>query len=501
MGQRFVVIWFRHLATDWWGNRRPELKVVSLVLVQPERGRMIVAAVNVQASIQKITVGMALADARALVPELHVEDYSGELVTRLLKKFAEWCIKYTPFVALDDNRGLILDVTGCAHLWGGDFNYLKEIITQIRAKGYNARGAMASTIGMAWANCHYGRLNPIILPGQEREVLSSMHAAALRLDGSILELLVKLGLSEIGSFISMHRSALRRRFDQQLLRRLDQALGNQQEIVQPVIPIVLYHERLPCLEPIRTRKGIEIALQKLLEGLCNRLAREGKGLRKAILKGHRIDGQLVSVSIGTSMASHHEEHLFKLFSLEIGNIRPELGIELFILEAPVVEEVDANQQSIWNAATGGLEDSKVAELLDRIAGKIGTDAIHRFLPDKHHWPERSVAATKSLSEETAIPWQDDRLRPVVLLPSPALITVTAPIPDYPPMLFRYCDKIHRIKKADGPERIEAEWWMEDGEHRDYYCVEDTEGKRYWVFRLGHYHESQPPDWYLHGFFA
>ena len=149
----------------------------------------------------------------------------------------------------------------------------------------------------------------------------------------------------------------------------------------------------------------------------------------------------------------------------------------------------------------GLNNNHLAELIDRISGKIGPNAIHRYLPDEHYWPERSYKKSLSLKEGASTEWKLDRPRPLKLLATPELIEVTAPIPDYPLMLFRHKNKVFKIINADGPERIEQEWWIQDGEHRDYYAVEDEEGGRYWIFRSGHYDADNKLKWYLHGFFA
>jgi protein ImuB len=143
----------------------------------------------------------------------------------------------------------------------------------------------------------------------------------------------------------------------------------------------------------------------------------------------------------------------------------------------------------------------IGDLLDRITNKIGRPCVHRFLPSPHHWPERSVTRTNSLSDEPAVPWNADKPRPVVILSSPETIQVSAPLPDYPPMIFRYNGKVHRVKKSDGPERIECEWWIHESPHRDYYCVENEEGQRYWIFRSGHYSTSMKDQWFIHGFFG
>jgi protein ImuB len=498
MQKRFLSIWFPYLTTDWLCLRQPELSKLPFVFAIPERGRKIITAMNALAQAEGITQGMPVADAKAIVPGLQVFDEKPGRDLKLLKALGEWCIRYSPVVGIDPPNGLLLDCSGCSHLWGGEASYREEMVTQLKSKGYNVRVGIADTIGTAWAIARFGKESYIIEKGKQADTLLSLPAAALRLENNVLQRLHKLGLHKINSFMSMPRSALRRRFGEGLLQRLSQALEQEEEYIQPIQVPDPYQERLSSMEPIRTATGIEIAIKRLLESLCERLQNEGKGLRIAILKCYRLDGRIEQVEIGTNKASNHVDHLFKLFALKISGIKPALGIELFTLDAAQLEDVTLAQEAIWTGSPG-LENQDLVELLDRLAAKIGVDKIHRYLPDEHYWPERSVKSVSSLTEKATTPWRTDRPRPTLLLSKPALIDVTAPIPDYPPMSFRYQGKLHYIKKADGPERIEREWWIDAGEHRDYYQVEDEAGQRYWLFRSGHYGDTQ--EWFIHGFFA
>jgi len=288
MCKRFVAIWFRHLKTDWMIRHQPELKDVAFVLAEPQRGRMVITEVSAVAKTKGLCAGMIVADAKVIFPKVQIHDDKIDVSDKLLTKLAIWCIKYTPVATIDLPDGLILDVSGCSHLWGSEEAYLKDIVTKLRALGYHVRVAMADTLGTAWGVCRYGKEKAIIKNGEQSQALMSLPPAALRLEINITDRLQKLGLYKIKSFMHMQRSALRRRFGEQLLWRLDQALGNRGEIINPVIPVEPYNERLPCLEPIQTAAGIEIALQKLLDKLCNRLEKEGKGLRNAIFKCYRI---------------------------------------------------------------------------------------------------------------------------------------------------------------------------------------------------------------------
>ncbi len=541
MPARFVSIWFRHLLTDWLTIRRPDLQGQPFVLAAPDHGRLVITAASRAVLAQGIGEGMVVADARALIPQLQVFNDRPGLAEQLLQALCKWCIRYTPVAAVDMPDGLVLDVSGCAHLWGGEKPYLEAMVAQLHAFGYHVHAAMADTVGAAWGVTRFGSNGQgifsgtgngeafmvsshattgiiakntqdsaaapdgkpmafIVPPGQQTEALLSLPPTALRLEPDILERLQKLGLCQVSSFITMPRSVLRRRFGPALLLRVDQASGWEKEVIQPLQPPLPFQERLPCLEPILTATGIEIALKRLLDTLCSQLQQNGKGLRSAVFKGYRVDGKLEQVEIGTHRATHNVQHLFKLFENKIPTIRPALGIELFILEAPKVEDLAPLQETLWSGGCN-LESMGLAALIDRISSKLGANVIHRYLPEQCYWPERSFKHTDSLQEKASTEWRTDIPRPVRLLPEPEPVTVSAPIPDYPPMLFTYKGQVHYIKRADGPERIAREWWLEAGPHRDYYTVEDEEGRRYWLFRSGHYDADNPHCWFIHGFFA
>jgi protein ImuB len=394
-----------------------------------------------------------------------------------------------------------LDITGCAHLWGGERPYLQEVNRKIQSLGYHVKTAIADTIGAAWALAHYARHSQIIEQDLYAENILTLAPESLRLKPNISERLHKLGLKEIRDLLSLPRASLRRRFGDTLMKRLNQTFGIEEEIINPIMPLELYAERLSSMEPIQTRKGIEIALEKLLESICTRLAREQKGLRTAIFTCYREDGKTAEISIHTNSPSHHAAHLYKLFDNDISTISPGSGIEVFALTAPKVEDLPAAQEKIWEGPGGGLQDQRISELYDRLTANKEVIAVHRFLPAEHHLPEKSFKLAESLSEQTTQCWKSDLPRPLYLLSPPEQIEVTAPIPDYPPMFFLFQGRRHKIIKADGPERIEQEWWIQRGRHRDYYIVEDEEGKRYWLFRSGHYDEEKTYKWFIHGFFS
>lgn len=497
MSKRFLSIWLPYAGTDWHRVKHPEFRNCPLVLSEPSHGKMIVAAPDHLARKQGIYKGMAVADARAIIPSLKVIDHKPRLLPKLFQAMAEWCIRFSPVVAIDGTEGLLLDVTGCTHLWGGDEKYVQEIKKRFLSKGYSIRLAMADTIGTAWAVSRFGKIE-VVERGKNAEALRLLPPEGLRLDTETSTRLHKLGLNRIGDFMSMQKTALRRRFGSQIISRLQQALGVEEEFLEPVCPAEPFQERLSCLDPVTTATGISIALETSLGALCAKLRSEEKGLRSAVFKCFRLDGRVEQVKIATSHATHSTKHILKLFESKLPDIEPAEGIELFELAAPLVEDHSPAQEKLWENLGAG--EKNISEFIDRVISRIGSGYISRYVPEEHYWPERSFKQATSILEKPSIEWPANKPRPVHILLYPEQIDVTAPIPDYPPMLFRRRGKLHTVKKADGPERIEQEWWLQEGRHRDYYVVEDEEGKRYWLFRSGHY-GTPSCKWFLHGFFA
>lgn len=497
MLKRYLVIWFPFFATDRIAKIHSQLRDKPFVVSSNEQGRVCIKAANPAAIREGIQPGMVLADVRAILPQIEVwPDEPGDR-KETLEAMARWSLRFSPVVEASSPDDLILDISGCAHLWDGEQSYLETIVSRLCQGGYQARAAIADSIGAAWAMAHYGNNMQIAAPKEQLNALQPLPPAALRLDDNLVQRLHKLGFYRIEQFIHIPRPTLRRRFGNLLIERIGQALGNIPECIVPVEELQPYQERLTCMEPIKTATGIHIALEKLLFQLCTRLAQEGKGIRSSIFKGYRIDGDIQEIRIGTSRASHSPPHLLRLFELHISSLRPNLGFELFVLEAPQVESISPAQENLW-----GVENKpgEIAELIDNIGAKIGMDRITRYSPSAHHWPERMLNTVDTLDPLPTLHWPNNKVRPLHLLSRPEPIEVMVPLPDYPPMLFRHGKKAYKIVKADGPERIEQEWWVSEGKARDYYQVEDEQGARYWLFRLGQYGDGEP-QWFLHGFFA
>jgi protein ImuB len=451
--------------------------------------------------------GMPLADARAMVPDLLAIDADPEGDAAALARLAAWCGRYSPWTAPDGNDGIWLDVTGMAHLYGDEESLAADLVARLGRSGFSARAAIADTAGAAWALAREGSAKVTVAPpGAMRLALALLPVRALRLPGETAELMERLGLRRIGDLYKLPRPSLVARFGFAAAERLDQALGALPEPLSPLPPAPVRMSQRRFAEPIARPEDLAAAIASLAERLCRHLSAEGMGARRLALRFFRVDGAVIVLEAGTARASRDPRHLARLFAERLERVEPDLGIEDMRLEALAVEKLESRQAPLGDGE-GGAEasDAALAALVDRIENRLGAGAVMRLRPRDSHLPERAVEATPVFAAgEGGTPWPPDRPRPVRLLSRPEPIEAVAPVPDDPPVLFRWRRLVHRVRAADGPERILGEWWRaaEEGELlRDYYCVEDTDGRRFWLFRQGLHKEGNTPRWFLHGVFA
>jgi protein ImuB len=490
------------------GRSRPFVTAITI------GNRRLVAAASPEAVAGGITPGLPLADAHAFLPGLAVFDADPAGDAAALRRLAEWCGRYSPWTAPDGADGVLLDITGCAHLRGGEAALLDDILARIAALGFAGRAAIADTSGAAWAAARYGtEAAVVIVPGGSRAALAALPVAALRLPLEIASGLDRLGLRRIGDLYKMPRAALAQRFGEIVALRLDQALGAAGEPVSPLQPVPARRARLAFAEPIATPEDLARALRLLIEDLCEGLAAEGAGGRRLELACYRVDGIVERAAIGTARPSRDVRHLARLFEEKLGTIDPGLGIEDMMLSAPIAETLAAAQIALRRGfdAKGGDADD-LAALVDRLGSRLGLANLCRLAPCEGHLPERAVAVLPAVGATLKSPkaWPAGTARPVRLLNQPEPVEAMAPVPDDPPLMFRWRRLLHRVRRADGPERIAGEWWRDFGrgvpagdpdDIRDYYRVEDETGRRFWLYRAGLYHPDRAARWFVHGVFA
>jgi protein ImuB len=515
--QRLLSLWLRRLPTDRIAKSHKSQKLrepAAPLAIYGKRGNAeLLTAVDDAAERLGLAPGMALAQARAMHPDIEAIAEDTEADSTLLEQIADWCLRYTPLVACDPPDGLLLDISGCAHLYGGEDALAADLSGRLEAAGFAYRSAIAGTIGAAWAAAHYGEPGRYPCGGQ-RALLSTLPLAALRLESGTVASLARVGLKCIGDIIDLPRAPLTARFGAELLRQLDRALGVEHEPLTPRLPVAPYVAEQRFAEPIAREEDVLRSVVRLAARLQFALERRGDGARRIELTLFRTDGALRRLAVGCSRPLRDPAAIRALFTERLSaladTLDPGFGFDMARLSVLVAEPCPPEQIGI-----GGAEDAaELDRLVDRLSARLGARRVRRPVAQDSHIPELAgieVPAQAAAAAGTDDGWDAFRRyraeadlspRPLRLLTRPEPIEAIASVPDGPPLRFRWRRALHEVAAAQGPERIEGAWWSEDaGPARDYFRVEDNAGHRFWIFRAGLYRDTASPAWFLHGLFA
>jgi protein ImuB len=497
-----------------WRERRERLVGDAPLVVTGKRGNAEqLVAVDETAERLGLRVGLALAQARAMHPALIAVAEEPDADARLLATLADWCQRYTPLVALDAPDGLLLDIGGCAHLFGGEAALLDDIARRVTRFGFAAEAAIADTVGAAFAAA---RFSPglCVEAGGERAALAPLPPAALRLPQETVALLARLGLKRIGDIVDLPRKPLAARFGIEFLRQLDRALGRDREPLNPLRPVAPYVAEQRFAEPIAREEDVLAVTVRLAARLRALLEKRGEGARRIELSLFRTDGAVKRVEAGASRPLRDPQEIRALFAERLAALGdefdPGFGFDLMRLSVTAAEPAPEEQSGF-----GASEDAaQVDRLIDRLAARLGSRRVGRLVAHDSHIPECAAGVLPAQAQRSAEiddGWRAFRRhrarvalapRPLRLFARPEPIEAIAMVPDGPPLRFRWRRALHEVAAAEGPERIEGAWWSEEGgPARDYFRIEDIAGHRFWLFRAGLYREIVQPRWFLHGLFG
>ena len=471
------------------------------------------AAVCEAAAAFGLYPGQPLAAARAVCPHLTEVDANPAADQAGLAALASWCERYTPLTAADPPDGLWLDLTGCLHLFGDESGGMADLSARLVRQGIPCRLAVADTGGAAWALARTvaGENAPAFAPsGAARAAIAPLPVGCLRLEDTVVAGLRRLGLKTIGDVLRLPRTELTLRFGQSVLLRLDQALGAAEEIIAWQHPPQPWKSRVAFAAPITAPEDLAHALALLAENLCRRLAEKRIGGLCFVGRFYRVDDAVARIAVAAALPVRDAAYLTKLLAAKLETIDPGFGFEIATLAAEQVAPFRPSQPGLLGARVDNAD--KLAGLVDALGNRLGPERLWGVAPQQSHVPERAVTRVAPLAPRRG-DWlaQAARSRPLRLLRRPEPIEVTAPLPDDPPMSFRWRGTLHRVRAASGPERIAAEWWRrssassrilenrpETDLFRDYYRVEDATGGRFWLFRAGLHDGGR---WFLHGRFG
>jgi protein ImuB len=479
-----------------------------------------ITALNDAAAKFGLEAGLPLANARAVCPDVQVFDADEAADAKLLGDIAAWCDRFTPLVALDPPHGLLLDISGCAHLFGGEAAMLRTVCAALDRQGFVVNAAIAGT--PACARTMTRAVQSCIVPdGEEVRAVSSLPVFALGADDAITRGLRRAGLKTIGDVASRAPHEITARFGAAFTSLLQQALGRTDAPISPrkPLPDFMVEKRFP--EPVATDTVIAAILSGLAQMLVAAMDKQGKGARRLEASFFRTDGAVRTIMVDAGQPVTRTNVIDRLFRERLDALAdpldPGFGFDLIRLSASRVEIVVQEQRDF---DTRAQDNDDVAALVDRLAARLGGRRVMVHLPQDTHIPERAeiaVPAQQYLVSASVAQWParaeaEPPLRPLRMFERPEPIDVPfATVPDGPPRRFTWRRATHAVVRAEGPERIAMEWWRrgESELTRDYFRVEDTEGLRFWIYRDGLYGrelidaegESIEPKWFVHGLFA
>ena len=495
-------------------------KHLPFALVESSAKGLRLAAVNAMAKNFGLMRGQRLADARAAVPDLLSEAHEPEQDLASLLGLCRWLERYSPWVSPEAPDGILLDVTGVPHLFGGETKMLTEMRQRLAHYGFAARAAIAETIGAAWALARY-----------DGQTLESLPIEALRIDADSARTLRRLGLKTIGALHNIPRASLARRFRgetiaENVLIRLDEAMGRREETLNPLNPPSSFMAHRALMEPVITPEGLEAVLVGLAHALARDLEKQAQGVTRLILKLFKTDGARVSLPAGFSAPTNDAAHLLRILKPKLEPVDAGFGIDAMTLEARETAPALTRQYGFMEEA----DTRAIEELNDRVmnredVGLAALEAVESHIPERaeealirpsgtfsHPLREREKAKKDRAPSPVVKPWEKvaDRpdegpARPLLIFERAEQAFVIASVPDGPPMRFTWRKVTRKVVKSEGPERIAPEWWrLAAGERpRDYYRIEDEQGRRYWLYREGLYGEAgeEAPRWFVHGLSA
>jgi protein ImuB len=501
------------------GSSNDALDKIPSVVVIKQNNALVIHALDDVAARSGLSIGLPLANARAICPELTVFDADEAADAKTLNDIADWCDRFTPLVALDPPYGLFLDITGCAHLFGGERALLQLACGALTRRGFAVSGAIAGTSICARTLTRQAS-GKIIADGEEAAAVSPLPVSALGADDAITTGLRRAGLKTIGDVASRARHEISARFGAGFTTLLEHALGQGDAPISPRKPLPDYivEKRFP--EPVTTENMIAMTLSGLAAMLVTAMDKQGKGARRLEASFFRTDGAVRTITVDAGRPVTRADVLDRLFRERLDALNdpldPGFGFDLIRLSASRTEIV-VQQQRDLDAHVH--DNDELSALIDRIAARIGGKRVVVYLPQDTHIPERAVVAAPAqhhLAAAALATWpprieSEPPLRPLRLFEKPEPIKVPfATVPDGPPHQFTWRRATHAVVRVEGPERIAMEWWQQDGKTltRDYFRVEDEQGLRFWIFRDGLYGselsdggEPVPANWFVHGLFA
>ena len=482
------------LPVNRYGRCGTPIDDMPLALTDQHKNAVRLTCVNRLAAEAGLTAGHTLADARAILPDLVTLPAESDRDAAFLRALQRWAERYSPWTSCDGADGLLLNSTGCAHLFGGEEETQRLAIQGLGDLGLEAQAGIADTRGAARAVARFGSptSGSIIPPGQTKPALAPYPVEALFAEEKTLHDLKRLGLKSIGDLYPLKSADLARRFGFGLLRAYEKMLGTASDPVIPAAPLPSFAARISFPDPVGLQDDVEEALRRLTTQLCTRLVEHGHGVRGLRLHFQRADKTDTDLEIGLARPSQEVSQILRQFRLKLGKVDAGLGIDRMRLAATATEPYRPIQQHF----AGAEEKDSLNDLISTIGNRLGFDRVLRVEPVSSHLPQRAFRFAPAIHETASSAWNGRTRRPLIMVDlEPVEITA----PDRPPKGFRWRGQDYATARAHGPERIGHEWWKgnESGAIRDYWSIETKEGARLWLSTRP---DRKPSQWEVAGVF-
>jgi protein ImuB len=471
-----------------------------LVLTRPVGSSLVVEQVCPRARRLGLRPGLSLAQAQALAPQLSVLPYDPQRDQAALERLARWALRFSPLVEPVTPDALLVDITGCQRLFGSEENIARQAVSGLAQQGFGARAAIADTIGAAYALAVAGDKPLSVAPVRQTcAYLAPLPPEALRIDPRVSEQLDALGVRSVGDLLMLPRASLPARFGAPLVRRLQQALGEVFEGVTPYPPADVPRAYQPWKEPVSDFQAISQTAGQLLAGVLAQLRQRATAVRRLeCILYYECAAPLV-ISIGLARASRELAHIQELLAQRLERVDLTPGVMGLLLLARETARWPGGQGDLFESRTPG-DDEALGSLVDRLAGRLGHEAIVRPRLVDDYQPEKAFryepVAEAGCESEAVVGQTECDLRPLRLMARPVPIRVTAVVPDGPPAWLWYNGRQYVVVQAAGPERLETAWWRGPDVRRDYFRTTASSGEQFWIF-----HAVTERRWYLHGVFA
>ena len=494
--RRVLSIWLPQLPLDLRVRRGDPRVSAPFAMISEIKNAWRLTHLSEAAQCAGLTAGLSLPDARAICPELLTEPSDPVREAALLRALWRWANSLSPWVALDAPDGLFLDITGCAHLFGGERAMAEDAHARLSDMNVMSRIGIADTKGAAWALARFkGSEIEIAAEGKTGAALAALPLEGLRLPPKTVTDLRRTGLKTIGQVAEIKPAELARRFGLDLTKALSATLGHTPDPVSPKAADPIYAARMTLPDPIGLKDDLLNVLDRLIASVAGRLETDAKGARRFALTVRCVDTGDHILAIGFSRPTHVPRAILQQFERPLDGLKIEFGADWFRLEAAHIEPIQPFQISLDSHKQAEDDTSKI---ISTLGNRLGFDRVRQFMPRQSHLPEREFTYVEAMDRREPVSWMaGPRKRPVRLFKRPErLVTLE---PGRPPKRFQWRKSVYATHDAKGPERLTAEWWQDDrASTRDYWQVQTEDGPRLWLMT---YPGSGEPNWYIAGRFA